>query len=141
MSSWEIKMREIIGGCLCGQVRFSVKADPLLVGVCHCKNCQKQTGTAFSVLIGVPKSALSTRGRIRSFHDTGDSGQAVERNFCPECGSPIFSEAAVMPDVALIKAGTVDDTSWLAPTMHVYCDSRQPWIPIPEGSQQFPRMP
>jgi hypothetical protein len=52
-------MREIIGGCLCGQVRYSVKADPAFVGVCHCKNCQKQTGTSFSVLIGVPKSALS----------------------------------------------------------------------------------
>jgi hypothetical protein len=134
-------MREIIGGCLCGQVRYSVKADPAFVGVCHCKNCQKQTGTSFSVLIGVPKSALSIRGKIRTFHDSGDSGQAVDRNFCPECGSPIFSEAAVMSDVAFIKAGTIDDTSWLAPTVHIYCDSRQSWIPIPEGNRQFPKMP
>ena len=52
-------MREMTGGCLCGQVRYSANADPAIVAVCHCKNCQKQTGTAFSVLVGVPKSAIS----------------------------------------------------------------------------------
>jgi len=50
-------MREMTGGCLCGQVRYSANADPAIVAVCHCKNCQKQTGTAFSVLVGVPKTA------------------------------------------------------------------------------------
>jgi hypothetical protein len=96
-------MVEMTGGCLCGQVRYSANADPAFVGVCHCKNCQKQTGTAFSVLVGIPKSAMSVQGRVKTFHDTGDSGQPVERNFCPECGSPIFSDVAVMPGVALSK--------------------------------------
>src|SRR6185295_177332 len=61
------EMREINGGCLCGQVRYSSKADPAFVGVCHCKNCQKQTGTAFSVLVGLPTSALSIEGKIKTF--------------------------------------------------------------------------
>jgi len=108
---------------------------------CHCKNCQKQTGTAFSVVIGVPKSAISIEGPIKTFHDTGDSGQRVDRNFCSECGSPIFSDVAVMQDIVFIKAGTLDDTTWLDPKMHVYCDSAQNWTPIPEGSQQFGKMP
>ena len=60
-------MREMIGGCLCGQVRYSANADPAFVGVCHCKNCQKQTGTAFSVLVGIPKSAMSIQGQLRRF--------------------------------------------------------------------------
>jgi hypothetical protein len=137
----EDKMREMNGGCLCGQVRYSANADPAFVGVCHCKNCQKQTGTAFSVLVGIPKSAMSIQGRVKTFHDTGDSGQPVERNFCPECGSPIFSDVAVMPGVAFIKAGTLDDTSWLDPKMHVYCDSKEHWAPIPEGSERFAKMP
>ena len=128
-------MRKMTGGCLCGQVRYSATAEPAIVAVCHCKNCQKQTGTAFSVVIGVPRSAIST------FHDTGDSGQSVDRNFCSECGSPISSDVAVMQDIVFIKAGTLDDTTWLDPKMHVYCDSAQNWTPIPEGSQKFGKMP
>ena len=134
-------MREMTGGCLCGQVRYSASADPAMVAVCHCKNCQKQTGTAFSVLVGVPKAAVSVHGNLKTFHDTGDSGQPVDRNFCPECGSPIFSDVAVLPDLRFIKAGTLDDTSWLDPKMHVYCDSAEPCVPIPEGSQKFGKMP
>jgi hypothetical protein len=75
------------------------------------------------------------------FNDTGDSGQPVRRNFCPECGSPITSDVAIMPDLTFIKAGTLDDTSWLDPKMHVYYDSAQHWTPIPEGIQKFGKMP
>ena len=134
-------MREMTGRCLCGQVRYSATAEPAIVAVCHCKNCQKQTGTAFSVLVGIPKSAISIEGSLKTFHDTGDSGQAVDRNFCPECGSPIISDVAVMPELRFIKAGTLDDTSWLDPKMHVYCDSAENWTHIPEGSQKFGKMP
>jgi hypothetical protein len=72
-------MREMTGRCLCGQVHYSATAEPAIVAVCHCKNCQKQTGTAFSVVIGVPKSAMSIEGPVKTFHDTGDSGQRVDR--------------------------------------------------------------
>jgi hypothetical protein len=113
----------------------------VVVAVCHCKNCQKQTGTAFSVLVGVPKSTILIEGRLKTFHDRGDSGQPVDRNFCPECGSPIISDVALMPELRFIKAGTLDDTNWLDPKMHVYCDSAEPWTPIPEGSQKFGKMP
>src|SRR4029077_10736103 len=73
--------------------------------------------------------------------DTGDSGQPVDRNFCPECGSPIISDVAVMPELRLIKAGTLDDTSWLDPKMQVYCDSAEHWASISESSQKFGKMP
>jgi hypothetical protein len=134
-------MREMTGRCLCGQVRYSATADPAIVVVCHCKDCQKQSGTAFSVEVGVPKSTISIQGQLKTFHGTGDSGQPVERNFCPECGSPIFSDIAVMPELSFIKAHTLDDTSWLDPKMHIYCDSKAQWTPIPEDSQKFGKMP
>src|SRR5215813_12050898 len=105
-------MREMTGGCLCGQVRYSANADPAIVAVCHCKNCQKQTGTAFSVVVGVPKSAVSIQGTLKTFHDRGNCGQPVDRNFCADCGSPIVSDVAVVPELRFIKAGTLDDTSW-----------------------------
>jgi hypothetical protein len=130
-------MREMIGRCLCGQVRYSANVDPDWIGVCHCQDCQKQTGSAFSVLVGIPKSAISIQGQLKTFQNKGESGQPVERSFCPECGSPIVFEAAVIPNLTFIHAGTLDDTSWLDPKVHVYCDSKEPWTPIPEGSQKF----
>ena len=117
-------MREMTGGCLCGQVRYSASAEPAVVVVCHCKDCQKQSGTAFSVEVGVSKSSISIQGQLKTFHDTGDSGQPVERKFCPDCGSPIISDIAIMPELSFIKAHTLDDTSWLDPKMHIYCDSK-----------------
>jgi hypothetical protein len=134
-------MQEMIGGCLCGQVRYRATAEPAFVGVCHCKNCQKQAGTAFALVVGIPKSALSVQGKIKTFNDTGDSGQPVLRNFCPECGSPITSDVTVMPELTFIKAGTLDDTSWLRPTMQVYCASAEPWVELGGEMQRFPKMP
>jgi hypothetical protein len=133
-------MREMTGGCLCGQIRYTANANPAFVGVCHCEHCQKQTGTAFSILIGIPKSAISINGQLKTFHDKGDSGQPVERNFCPECGSPILFDAAVISGLTFIYGGTLDDTSWLDPKVHVYCDSKEQWTPIPEGSHKFAKM-
>jgi len=60
----EGKMREMQGGCLCGQVRYSANAEPALIAVCHCKNCQKQAAGAFSVVTAIPKSALSVQGQL-----------------------------------------------------------------------------
>jgi hypothetical protein len=132
---------KIEGGCLCGKVRYSADAEPVFVGVCHCKNCQRQAGTAFSIVAAVPKASLSIQGAMKTFNDRGDSGKAVYRRFCPDCGSPILSDVEVMPDISILKAGTLDDTSWLKPTMEIFCDSAQPWVSLGGGQQRFPKMP
>ena len=134
-------MPKMTGGCLCGQVRYSTDAESAMVAVCHCKNCQKQTGAASSVVIAVPRSALTIQGQLTVYQDTGDSGQIVDRKFCPECGSPIVSEAVIAPDIAFIKGGTLDDTSWLDPKVNIYCASAQNWTLYPEGAQKFEKMP
>jgi hypothetical protein len=134
-------MRNITGGCLCGKVRYSANTEPAFVAVCHCKNCQKQGGTAFSVVVALQKSELSIQGPLKSYHDIGDSGQPVLRNFCPECGSPITTDASVAPEMTFLKAGTLDDASWLEPKTHIFCDSAQPWTAFPESSQKFGKMP
>ena len=100
-----------------------------------------EAGGSFSLVVAIPKSAMSIQGKLKTFNDRGDSGQPVQRNFCPECGSPITSDVAVMPEITFIKSGTLDDTSWLDPKVHVYCDSAQQWTPIPEGHQKFAKMP
>jgi len=80
-------MAHIEGGCLCGQVRFSGEAEPLFQAVCHCKNCQRQAGSAYSVIVGVPRGALTVTGTLKTYHDRGDSGGTVDRHFCPDCGT------------------------------------------------------
>ena len=134
-------MSDLVGGCLCGKIRYASKAAPVMTAVCHYKNCQKQAGTAFSIIVAVPKSALSVTGTMKTFNDTGSSGKPVRRNFCPDCGSPITTDVEAMPDLVFIKAGTLDDTSTLAPTMEIFCSSTQPWTTRDVQMQKFAGAP
>ena len=132
---------KIEGGCLCGQVRYSADTEPAFVGVCHCKDCQKASGTAFRVVFAVPKPALTVQGPLKTFNGRGDSGKTLQRRFCPECGSAITTDVEVMPDLTIVMAGTLDDASWVKPTMEIYCSSAQPWVSLAGERQRFPKMP
>ena len=134
-------MSKMNGGCLCGNVRYSCTAEPLLVGICHCKNCQKQTSTSFSILVAVPKGSLEAAGELSSYRDQGTSGNAVIRKFCGNCGSAIVSDAEAAQDMDFLKAGTLDDTSWLKPQMQFWCDSAQPWLQLDPQIEQLPQNP
>ena len=95
----------------------------------------------FTVIVGVPREAFTVEGdTLASFNTTGeDHGGETERNFCSACGAPVFSIAAVAPQLALIKAGSMDDASWLEPTMEWWTSSAQPWSPRFEHAAQFER--
>jgi len=111
-------------------VRYTCESDPLLCVTCHCKNCQRQAGSALSVIIGVPEDAVSFEGTLKTYNDTGDSGATVRRQFCPECGSPVFTRVDSPPGMMFIKAGTLDDTSILKPAFHCYAKSKQDWVDL-----------
>ncbi|MEL7188330.1 MAG: GFA family protein [Pseudomonadota bacterium] len=125
-------MSDKTGGCLCGQVRYTFSGDPLVCVTCHCTNCQKQAGTALSVIVGVAETALEIEGEVKTYNDTGDSGSPVYRQFCPECGSPVFTRLDRGDGMMFIKAGTFDDTSWIKPAFHCYTKSKQPWVELGE---------
>jgi hypothetical protein len=134
----EDTMADIVGGCLCGNVRYSSDAEPAMTAVCHCSHCQKQTSSAFSILVAVPKGSLQIEGEPLSAYETeGESGQPLIRKFCRNCGSGIVTDVTVTPDLEWIKAGTLDDTSWLQPQVHWWCDSAQPWVKIDEAVPAF----
>lgn len=125
-------MAKLDGRCLCGNVTYSCDAEPLATAICHCTECQRQSGAAFSIVVAVTRDTLQIDGdSLASFTTVGtDSKQEVARQFCRECGSPIVSLPDALPEMAFIKAGTLDDRSWLEPQMQVWCDSAQPWVPL-----------
>lgn len=131
---------DMTGGCLCGAVRYTVRSDPAMQVNCHCKNCQRQSGSAFSTIIGVPKDALEIEGEFKTYEDHGESGEKVLRDFCGTCGSPLFSRVAVAPDLIFIKVGTLDDTDVFTPAMHLWAKSKQHWVDL-EGAVAFDTNP
>ncbi len=121
------------GQCLCGAVRYEFSAKPVMTAICHCKNCQRQAGSVLSVIVGLPNDAITIKGETTTYEDVGESGQIVLRKFCPKCGSPLFSDAKSAPDLLFIKAGTLDDTSWLEPQIQFWAKSKQDWYDLGEA--------
>jgi hypothetical protein len=118
----------ISGHCLCGAVRYTAAGPVLATAICHCDDCQRASGSAFAVVIGVRAATLQLEGELATFETVGtDSGERRQRRFCSRCGSQVLSVMAEAPDLALLKAGTLDDRSWLSPTVEVWRQSAQPW--------------
>jgi len=131
-------MPKLSGGCLCGAVRYESSGEVMATSVCHCTHCQRISGSAFSVNVLVPRAGVIYTGDApASYTDTAESGRKLARRFCGRCGSSIASEPEAMPDVTVLKAGTLDDRSTVKPGTHIWCGSRQPWVEVPAGVPQF----
>ena len=127
-------MGKIEGRCLCGSVSYSSDADPMFTVLCHCRDCQRQHGTAFATVVGAPADGFEVTGELSTYATVGEEhGRPVERRFCPTCGSALYSESAALPGVILLKAGTLDDPSWLEPQLEIWGRSAQPWVTEVEG--------
>jgi hypothetical protein len=116
------------GGCQCGYVRYSLEGEVYRLNVCHCRDCQRQSGSAFGMSLVIAPDAFSlTSGELRTFELTADSGRTKTCAFCPKCGVRIFNRTNALYSV---KAGTLDDTSDLMPDAHYWTRSRQPWTTL-----------
>ena len=128
------------GGCQCGAIRYEITEAPQLVYTCHCTDCQRLTSSAFSLGIVVAAAGFRLSGiEPRPLQRTGGSGRINTRSVCPECGSWISSPPR--DGLVRVRAGTLDDTSWLRPTRHIWTRSKQPWIKLPAGDQIFEAQP
>ncbi len=123
------------GRCLCGEIQYAINGAPTMTGICHCLNCQRQGGSAFSTLAGVAKTDFKfTHGTPKLYSDSDtDSGNTVERYFCGNCGSPIYSAIPSQPDTLFLKTGTMDNTAEFKPMFHAWCDTKQDWVELAEG--------
>jgi len=129
------------GGCLCGAVRYECNADAIFMGNCHCRDCQKASGSGYEAAIGVPAPALKITGNVKYHDNKADSGSMVSRGFCPECGSRLFGKTSGMPQLAIVMAGSLDDPKQFQPGMDVYTSSAQPWDHMNPALPKFPKMP
>ena len=118
------------GQCLCGAVSYKIEGDMQMCGVCHCKNCQRQAGSSYSVLFAVGDDQIEITGDLTTYDDHSDTGNVVHRHFCGTCGSPAKTSLPTQPGVTFIKAGTLDDTSVLKPSIHFWTGSKQGWVTI-----------
>ena len=130
----------IEGGCNCGAVRYRVDGDPMVVAQCHCRNCQRQSGSAFSTNLLVKAVNVTTTGDLTTYVDKDTlSGDPMLRKFCGHCGSPILSEFSNGSGMVVVKAGTLDDPAPFVPGVSVWTSSALPWVQLPEGQHTFER--
>ena len=128
------------GGCQCEKVRYAITEEPQSIYTCHCTACQRLTSSAFSMGLIVAETAFRLSGvDPKSLQRVADSGRVNTRLVCPECGSWICG----LPRDGLVRvrAGSLDDTSWLRPTRHIWTRSKQPWITFAAGDEIFEAQP
>ncbi len=115
------------GGCACGAVRYECTAEPVFSWNCHCRDCQRASGSAFCPVSYVPKTALSSTGAVAYYEVQAESGRAVRRGFCPQCGAPVFILAELVPELIGVWAASRDEPSRFQPVVNVWTASGQPW--------------
>ena len=119
--------QKLSGGCSCGGIRYEGNADPVLMLNCHCRDCQRAGGSAYAAIMVMPKAAIQMRGEPRYHKVIGGSGKAIERGFCPTCGSQVAVKLERLPDLFGLQVGSLDDPSTYRPMMDAYTSSAQPW--------------
>ena len=132
---------KMTGSCLCGAVRYEISAAPVVSGNCHCKDCQKASGSAYAPTFFVPVDAISIRGEGKYYSAPGGSGKNVSRGFCPNCGSQLFGKTESMAGLFSVRAGSLDDTSQYHPHVDIFVSRAAPWDHIAADATTFPEMP
>ena len=116
------------GGCLCGAVRYESAGEPLFSLQCHCRDCQRSSGTAFVAAMRMPAAGFRvTKGAPKRYVATSDAGNAVSRFFCGDCGSPLYIQVSTRPDIVGLRVGTLDDPSGFRAEADIFVKSAQPW--------------
>ena len=126
------------GGCVCGQLRYVLEGEPLVVHACHCSYCQRETGSAFAtnLLIEADRVRFEGRGERVLTPSASGKGQVIVR--CPECQVAVSSHYPGAGEAFhFIRVGTIDEHRDIAPDIHIYISTKQPWVVIPDGVPAF----
>lgn len=130
------------GGCQCGALRYRLKAPPLGIYACHCKDCQRFSGTTHTMsMVMQAGDAELISGVLAGFDKTADSGRTVRMLGCAQCGTKIWNEPLASPALLIVKPGTLDDMGWARPVGNIWTVRRQPWVEIDPSGPNFPGQP
>lgn len=127
-------MRE--AACSCGQLRVTVEGEPVRISMCHCFECQRQTGSAFSMQARYPKENVRVEGRYTDYVRVNDeAGEERTFHFCPDCGSTVFYQTD--PELIAVRIGAFADPTFPPPWFSVWEEGRRhPWVTPPEGADK-----
>lgn len=126
------------GQCQCGEICYESKGEPIALYICHCKECQKQSASAFGISLDVPRADFRiTQGTPKYWYRITDSGKKLKCAFCSTCGSRPWHESEPASDTISIKAGSLDKPIDVSNAIHVWVSRKLPGIIIPEGAKQF----
>ena len=117
-----------IATCACGQLSVKCAGEPLSVSLCHCRECQKRTGSTYGIAAFFTRIAVVTSGETRGYTRLSDSGHAVVHHFCPHCGSTVWWEPRRKPEVIAVAVGAFADPDFPAPSKSVYLQHRHHWV-------------
>ena len=137
----DLTMSKITGGCLCGQVRYELSAQPIAMRLCWCRDCQYFASGNATVNMVFPSDALAVSGELRDYQSVADSGSRMHRRFCPNCGVQVFSASEARPHLVIVRNGTLDDTGLLEPSATIWTDSAPDWAWIDETLPQHSGQP
>jgi len=123
-------MTERIASCACGRLSIVCANDPLMVSLCHCRACQRRTGSAFGIAAFFRRDAVTPSGPARSYTRPSDSGFTVTFHFCPDCGSSVYWLPERKPDLVGVAVGAFADPAFPAPSQAVHGESGHPWVTL-----------
>jgi len=130
------------GQCQCGQVTYRVSGKTIALFVCHCTECQHQSASAFGMALWIRDYLKELRtGSTAEWTRTMPSGKQLVGEFCPVCGTRLFHQVAGQSEIMSIKPGTLNIALPLDPVAHIWTQSAQPWVSIPENVLHYPGNP
>ena len=114
------------GGCLCGQARYRLSAEPVACRICWCRDCQHLAANG-TVNLLVDSRAIEVSGHVSAYTKAADSGNQVTRRFCATCGTSLFADTTGRAGLTVVRVGTLDDPSSVRPTAYIWCASAPAW--------------
>jgi hypothetical protein len=130
----------LCGGCMCGSVRYEYDGKIGESSYCHCDDCKRATGGPFTVGVLSDLAKLRiVKGQVKGYTTKADSGLDITREFCPKCGSPLFTRGEKCPGLVFIKAGSLDRPELVKPSLQVWTERAVPWAYIDTNLPSYPK--
>ena len=129
------------GGCVCGSVRYQISGEPVICQVCHCRFCQRRSGSAFgTVAYFEERDVTFLQGELRTYeHHSDESGRWLKMQFCPRCATTVTHTVEMRPGLRAIAMGTLDDPEWPPFQRHIWVRSKRSWVSIPAEMTALPQ--